>query len=295
MSVSSKVNWRSVFSLQSLAYIAIGVFFATLGLQGFLVPNNFIDGGVTGISILVTSYFDIHISLLLAIINLPFVFMGYKKIGKTFAVQALIAVMLLAAAMYLIQFSVFTNDRVLIAVFGGFFTGLGIGFVIKGGGVIDGFDVIGEYTGRKTSFSSGEIILALNILMILGAAFEFGIESAMYSILVYFVALKTTNYVVDGFEEFTALTIVSREHDLIKELIVNDFGKALTVYKGVRGYLPGSNSSIVGCDIIMVVVTRLEIYRIKEAVMKIDPKAFLFMNSINEVKGGVIKQTKITH
>ena len=295
MSVSRKVDWHSVFSLHSLAYIAIGIFFAALGLQGFLVPNNFLDGGVTGISILVTSYFHIHISFLIAIINLPFIYMGYKKIGKTFAIQALLAVLLLAAAMYFIEFPVFTKDNVLIAVFGGFFTGLGIGFVIKGGGVIDGFDVIGEYTGRKTSFSSGEIILALNVLMILGAAFKFGIESAMYSILVYFVALKTTNYVVDGFEEFTALTIVSREHELIKELIVNDFNKALTVYKGVRGYLPNSNTSIVDCDIIMVVVTRLEIYRIKEAVMKIDPKAFLFMNSINEVKGGVIKQTKITH
>lgn len=295
MSVSRKVDWHSVFSLHSLAYIAIGILFASVGLQGFLVPNNFLDGGVTGISILVTSYFHVHISFLIAIINLPFIFMGYKKIGKTFAIQALLAVLLLAAAMYFIEFPVFTNDKVLIAVFGGFFTGLGIGFVIKGGGVIDGFDVIGEYTGRKTSFSSGEIILALNTLMILGAAFKFGIESAMYSILVYFVALKTTNYVVDGFEEFTALTIVSREHELIKELIVSDFNKALTVYKGVRGYLPNSNTSIVDCDIIMVVVTRLEIYRIKEAVMRIDPKAFLFMNSINEVKGGVIKQTKITH
>ncbi len=295
MSVSRKVDWRSVFSFHALGYTAVGIFFTVLGLKAFLLPNNFLDGGVTGISILITSYFYVHISVLLVVINLPFIFMGYKKIGKTFAIQALLAVLLLAVAMYLIQFPVFTNDKVLIAVFGGFFTGLGIGFVIKGGGVIDGFDVIGEYTGRNTSFSSGEIILALNTLMILGAAFEFGIESAMYSILVYFVALKTTNYVVDGFEEFTALTIVSREHELIKELIVSDFNKALTVYKGVRGYLPNSNTSIVDCDIIMVVVTRLEIYRIKEAVMRIDPKAFLFMNSINEVKGGIIKQTKITH
>jgi uncharacterized membrane-anchored protein YitT (DUF2179 family) len=221
--------------------------------------------------------------------------MGYKKIGKTFAIQSLFAVLLLAIGMYFIGIPVFTNDKVLIAVFGGFFIGLGIGFVIKGGGVIDGFDVIGEYTGRKSAYSSGEIILSLNTLMIISAAFKFGIESGMYSILVYFVALKTTNYVVDGFEEFTALTIVSKEHEPIKKLIVNDFGKALTVYKGVRGYLPNSNTSIVDCDIIMVVVTRLEIYRIKEAVMKIDPKAFLFMNSINEVKGGVVKQTKITH
>jgi len=295
MRKTSMVNWRSVFSAHSISFTVIGVLFAVVGLQGFLVPNNFLDGGVTGISILVTSYFKVHISLLLIAINLPFIFMGYKKIGKTFAVQSMLAVLLLAAGMYFIGIPVFTNDKVLIAVFGGFFIGLGIGFVIKGGGVIDGFDVIGEYTGRKSSFSSGEIILALNTLMIISAAFKFGVESGMYSILVYFVALKTTNYVVDGFEEFTALSIVSREHDLIKEVIVKDFGKALTVYKGVRGYLPNTNLSITDCDIIMVVVTRLEIYRIKEAVMAIDPKAFLFMNSINEVKGGIIKQTKITH
>lgn len=255
-----------------------------------MVPNNFLDGGITGISILVTGFSDIHISILLIAFNIPFLVIGYKKIGQTFGVKATIAVLLLSLGMYFIEIPIFTTDKVLIAVFGGFFIGLGIGFVIRGGGVIDGLEVIGYYTQKKSGFTSGEIILALNTLIILGAAYSFGIETGMYSILVYYTAMKTSDYVVDGFEEYTALTIVSKEYDLVKQLIVKDFNKAISVYKGERGYLPESFDLKHDCDIIMTIVTRLEIHRIKEAVSEIDPKAFFYVHSIKEVKGGLIKK-----
>lgn len=290
MTPSKKINWKSVFSLKSNFYIIIGILFAVFGLQGFMVPNNFLDGGVTGISILVTGFSDIHISILLVAFNLPFLVIGYKKIGQTFGVKATIAVLLLALGMYFIEIPIFTTDKVLIAVFGGFFVGLGIGFVIRGGGVIDGLEVIGYYTQKKSGFTSGEIILAMNTLIILGAAYSFGIETGMYSILVYFTAMKTSDYVVDGFEEYTALTIVSKDYDLVKQLIVKDFNKAISVYKGERGYLPESFDVKNDCDIIMTIVTRLEIHRIKEAVSEIDPKAFFYVHSIKEVNGGLIKK-----
>jgi uncharacterized membrane-anchored protein YitT (DUF2179 family) len=290
MKISKTIQWRSIFSLRSIAFTVIGILFAVLGLQGFLLPNNFLDGGVTGLSILVTGFAHIHISLLLLLFNIPFIIIGYHKIGHTFGLQALIAILLLSAGMFFIEIPVFTNDKVLIAIFGGFFIGLGIGFVIRGGGVIDGLEVIAQYTEKKSAFSSGEIILTLNTLIILGAAYQFGIEVGMYSILVYFTAMKTTDYVVDGFEEYTSLNIISQEAERVKYAIVNDFGKAITVYRGERGSLPGSYEVRQDCDIIMTVVTRLEVHRITEAITRIDPKAFMFVNSIKEVKGGIINR-----
>ncbi|MBW3469164.1 YitT family protein [Arthrospiribacter ruber] len=295
MALSKKINWKSVFSLKSITYTVLGVFLAVVGLQGFMVPNNFLDGGVTGISILVKGFSDIHISWLLIFFNLPFLIIGYSKIGQTFSLKALIAVILLALGMYFIEIPPVTEDKVLIAVFGGFFIGLGIGFVIRGGGVIDGLEVIGYYTQKKSGFTSGEIILVMNTLIILGAAYKFGIETGMYSILVYFTAMKTSDYVVDGFEEYTAMTIISKDFDQIKGLIVNEFGKAISVYKGERGYLPTSFDVKADVDIIMTIVTRLEIHRIKEAVTEIDPKAFFYIQSIKEVKGGLIKRKSGQH
>ena len=285
----TSINWHSIFSLRSILFTMIGIFFAVVGLQGFLVPNNFLDGGVTGISILLLGISSLHISIHLLIFNLPFVIIGFKKIGYTFGIHAIIAILLLAAGMYFIEINVFTKDKVLIALFGGFFIGLGSGFVIKGGGVIDGLEVIAQYTEKKSAFTSAEIILALNIIIILGAAYRFGIETGMYSILVYYTAMKTTNYVVDGFEEFTALTIISKDVVAIKRLVVMEFGKGITVFKGERGYLPGFFDEKADCDIIVTVVTRLEIHRIKKAVLKVDPHAFIYVNSIKEVKGGVFK------
>ncbi len=285
-----KIDWKSILSPRAIGFTILGVFFAVVGLQGFLVPNHFLDGGVTGISILVKAYFDIHISFYLILFNIPFLIVGYYKISKSFALQSFIAVLLLALGMYFVDIPTFTQDKILIAVFGGFCIGLGIGFVIRGGGVIDGIDVIGQYTERNSAFTASEIILALNTLMVLGAAYKFGIEAGMYSILVYFTAMKTTNYVVDGFEEFTSLNIISKEHEKIKSLIINEFGKSLAVYKGKRGFLPGDLYNPEDCDIILLIVTRLEVHRITEAINEIDPKAFLFINSIKEVRGGIVKR-----
>lgn len=291
MRKSKRINWSSIFSLRSILYTIFGVISAMIALEGFMLPNHFLDGGVTGISILVEAITLIPFTYLLVLFNLPFLYLGYKKIGKTFAIRALISIILLTILMHFIEIPAFTEDKVLIAVFGGFLIGLGIGLVIKAGGVLDGMEIMAFYTTRKSAFSTAEIILTFNGLIFLGAAFVFDIETAMYSFLVYFTAAKTTDYVVDGFEEFTALSIISGECDQVKSLIVNDFGKAITVYKGERGYLPGAYNVKHDCDIVLTIVTRLEIHRIKEATIKIDPHAFFFVQRIKEVKGGIGKQT----
>lgn len=292
MSKKERINWKSILSLRSIITMVLGVFIAVIALKGFMIPNNFLDGGVTAVSILFKELFHIHISILLIVINLPFIYIGYRLIGKTFAMHSLIAILLMALLMVVLNIPTLTDDKLLIAVFGGFLMGLGIGLVIRGGGVVDGLEIIAHYTTKKVAFTTSEIIMLFNVLVLLGAAIEFGLEAAMYSILVYYTAMKTSDYVVDGFEEFTSLSIISKEPDAMKSLIVNDFGKAITVYKGERGYLPGTFNIKHDCDIVVTVVTRLEIHRIKKAVSKIDPNAFLYVQSIKEVKGGYLKKRK---
>ena len=288
------IDWKRILSLPSLVFTIAGVLSAVFALKGFMLPNHFIDGGITGLSILFSHGSEKYIGLFLVVFNIPFVIIGYKKIGKTFAVQTTISILLLTLAIKVIPIPELHYDKILIAVFGGFFIGLGIGMVIKGGGVLDGLEVIAAYTNRKFGFSTSEIVMMFNTCVILAAAFFFGPEPAMYSILTYFTAMKISDYVVDGFEEYTALTVISGKHEMIKSLIVNDFNKAISVYKGERGYLPASFNIKHDCDIIMTIVTRLEIHRIRMAILDKDPNAFVFIQSIKEVTGGVIKQ-KVNH
>lgn len=294
MSHPDVIDWKRIFSPASILFTLLGIVCAVIALKGFMIPNHFIDGGVTGISIILSKMFNLNISLLLITLNIPFIWIGYKKIGKTFAVQSTIVMLLLLTGFNTMNIPAITHDKILIALFGGFFIGLGIGFIIRSGGVLDGLEVIADYTNKRSGFSTGEIVLLINVAIILVAVYEFGIEAGMYSILTYFTAMKISDYVVDGFEEYTELMVISGKHEDIKRIIVNDFNKAISVFKGKRGYLPGNFEIHHDCDIIMTVVTRLEIHRIKKAILEEDPNAFMSITSIKEVKGGLIKQ-KIKH
>jgi len=290
------IDWKAVFDPFSNLYIVIGVLCAAVALEAFMLPNKFLDGGVTGIAIVLNLRFGFNLYVLLVVINLPFLWLGWKKIGKTFGVQSAFSVFLLIIVLEILPIEkAVTNDLVLSALFGGILMGLGIGLILRGGGLIDGFEVITEFAQKNSALSGSEITVFLNSLIMLFAAIFFGIEPAMYSILTYFTAIKMTDYVVDGFEEYTALTVISREDEKVKELIVKDFGKAISVYKGERGYLPETFHIKHPCDIIMTVVTRLEVHRMKEAIQEIDPKAFFYIQTIKEVKGGVIKRVGKKH
>lgn len=286
---SDVVEWDKVLNLKNFMQILIGILLAVLAMKGFMIPNRLLDGGITGISILLYEIFEINISFLVIVLNAVFIYLGYKRIGKTFAMQTTIAVILLAVALLFIHIKPITSDKLLIAIFGGLLMGSGVGLVIRGGGVIDGAEVIAVFTGRKTGFSNSEIIMLINTIIFAIAAIQFGIETAMYSVITYFTATRAINYVVDGIEQFTAMNIISAKHDEIKSFLVNELGKGITVYKGERGYLPGSFDIKTDTEIIVTIVTRLEIRQIEEAIVKIDPKAFMYVQSIKEASGGVLK------
>jgi uncharacterized membrane-anchored protein YitT (DUF2179 family) len=283
------VVWANVWNIKNLLQIIVGTGLAVFAMKGFMIPNRFMDGGITGISILLHEVFHLNISVLVVVLNLPFVYLGYKRIGKTFAVQTTLAVLLLALGLLLINIQPITTDKLLIAIFGGLLIGTGIGLVIRSGGVIDGAEVIAVFTKRKTGFSNSEIIMLLNFFIFAGAAFHFGLETAMYALITYFAATRATDYVVDGIEQYTAVNIISSQHERVKDLLVNELGKGITVYKGERGYLPGSFDIKADCEIIVTIVTRLEIKQIEEALLKIDPKAFMYVQNIKEASGGILK------
>ncbi len=283
------VNWKQVFNTKNLLQIFFGCALAVLAMRGFMIPNKFLDGGITGISILLHEVFHVNISLLVLALNLPFVYLGYRRIGKTFAVQTILAVVLLATGLLFIDIQPITTDRLLIAIFGGLLIGTGVGLVLRCGGVLDGAEVIAVFTKRKTGFSNSEIILLINALIFAGAAFQFGLETAMYSLITYFTATRATDYVVDGIEQYTAINIISSQQEAVKDLLVNELGKGITVYKGERGYLPGSFDVKTDCEIIVTIVTRLEVHQIQSNIMSIDPKAFIYVQSINDAAGGILK------
>lgn len=283
------VDWKVVGNIKNILLIVVGTSLAVLSMKGFMIPNKFMDGGITGISILLHEIFHINISFLVIILNVLFIYLGYKRIGKTFAVQTTIAVIILAIGLLFVEINPITHDKLLIAAFGGLLIGTGVGLVIRGGGVIDGAEVIAVFTVRRTGFSNSEIIMLINTLIFAVAAFQFGIETAMYSIITYFAATRTTNYIVDGIEEYTAMNIICSQTEEVKSLLVNDLGKGITVYKGERGYLPGSFEIRTEADIIVTIITRLEIKQLQDAIMEIDPGAFIYVQSIKEASGGVLK------
>lgn len=292
---NDRIDWKHVLNFKNILFILCGTGLAVLAMKGFMIPNRFLDGGVTGIAILLHEIFHFNISILVVALNLGFVYLGYRNIGKTFAVQTIIAVFFLAIGLFLIDINPITTDKLLIAIFGGILIGSGVGLVIRGGGVIDGAEVIAVFTRRKVGFSNSEIIMLINSIIFGVAALQFGIETAMYSIITYFTATRATNYVVDGIEEFTAMNIVSSQQEEIKSLLVNDLGKGITVYKGERGYLPDSFETKTDCEIIVTIVTRLEIKQIQDSVKMIDPKAFIYVQSIKEASGGILKAKAHAH
>lgn len=275
--------------IKDTIFILMGVAAAGFGLKGFLLPNRFLDGGVMGISLLVNILSGVDLSLLVVLINLPFVIIGYMQISKKFAFKTLIAISLLAITLAFVEFPIITSDKLLIAVFGGFFLGLGIGLSIRGGSVIDGTEVLAIYSSRKTTLTVGDVILGFNILIFSTAAYIINIETALYAILTYLVASKSVDFVVHGIEEYTSVMIVSERSEEIKDAIVNKLGRGVTILKGKSGFgKKGHRSTDV--DVIYSVITRLELQRLKTLITKIDHDAFVVENSVNDIKGGMIKK-----
>lgn len=281
-------------SVQDIFFLVLGVLVAGFGLKGFLVPNHFFDGGVTGISLLLYELYQFNLAYTILALNLPLIVVGYFSVSRSFAYKSLAAVILLGVCLLFMPYPTVTSDKLLISIFGGVFLGLGIGLTMKAGCALDGVEVLALYTLKRTSFSISEIILGINILIFGIAAFKFGMETALYSVLTYFVASRMIDYVIEGIQAFTGVTIISGESELIKHRLVNEMGRGITVYKGERGFLPGKFEQRAECDIIFTVVTRLELRRLKKVVYETDEKAFVFASTIREASGGILKR-KQTH
>ncbi|GEO05439.1 hypothetical protein AAE02nite_31030 [Adhaeribacter aerolatus] len=279
-----------VSELQDFFLIMAGVILAGFALKGFLVPNQFFDGGVTGMSLLLHELYHFNLAYIIVTLNLPLIIAAYFTVSKKFAFKTFLSVLLLGFCLLLIPYPVVTSDKLLISIFGGVFLGLGVGLTMRAGCALDGIEVLALYTLKRTSFTITEIILGLNIIIFTIAAFKFGLETALYSILTYFAASRMIDYVIEGIEAYTGVTIISGESEMIKYRLVNELGRGITVYKGERGFLPGKFDVSSNCDIIFTVVTRMELRKLKTLVYEADAKAFVFATTIREASGGIIKR-----
>jgi uncharacterized membrane-anchored protein YitT (DUF2179 family) len=279
--------------LKDIFLISIGIASAAFGLKSFLLPNQFIDGGATGIALLFAELTQLELSSLLIIVNLPFIILGYNVIGKAFAIKTGIAIGVLAIVTHTINFPPITHDKLLVSVFGGFFLGAGIGFSVRGGAVIDGTEVLALYISRRLGVTIGDIIIVINVFIFAFAAYFLSIETALYSMIIYLAASKTIDFVIEGIDEYIGITIISSHSEEIREMITTKMNKGVTVYKGKRGF--GKHGHVGDLDIIYTVITRLEISSINTEIEKIDPNAFVVMTSVKDTRGGMVKKRRLQH
>jgi uncharacterized membrane-anchored protein YitT (DUF2179 family) len=279
--------------VQDLALITMGIFSAAFGFKGFLLTNRFIDGGATGISLLISVLTSIPLWILIICINIPFIILAFNTISRAFAVKTILAISGLALVLATVTFPDVTKDNLLVAVFGGFFLGAGIGLSVRGGAVIDGTEVLAIFLSRKLGTTIGDIIIIINVIIFGAAAYFLSIEIALYSMITYLAASRTVDFVVEGIEEYTGVTIISSHSEEIKQMIINLLGRGFTVYNGKSGF--GKKGEARDIEIVYTVVTRLELNRLNTEIEKIDPNSFVVMSSIKDTKGGMIKKRRLKH
>ena len=279
--------------LKDCMLITAGIFSAAFGLKGFLLTNHFIDGGATGISLLISNTTGIPLYIPVIAVNFPFFLLAYHIIGRNFAIKTALAIVGLALVLGMVDFPNVTDDNLLVAIFGGFFLGAGIGLAIRGGSVIDGTEVLAIYLSRKLSTTIGDIIIAINILIFTTAAYLLSVEIALYSMITYLSASKTLDFIVEGIEEYIGVTIISSHQDEIREMIINKMGRGVTVYTGKSGF--GKRGELRQVDILYSVITRLELNKMSTEIQKIDPNSFVVMTSVKDIKGGMIKKRPLKH
>ncbi len=279
--------------VRDIFLIALGIASASFGLKGFLLPNKFIDGGATGISLLLTQLTSTSLPVLILIINIPFLILGFNVISRQFAIKATISIVGLAITLATVNFPEITYDKLLVSVFGGFFLGAGIGLSVRGGAVLDGTEVLALFVGRKLRTTVGDIIMIINIIIFATAAYFLSIETALYSMLTYLAASRTVDFIIEGIEEYTGVTIISVKSEEIRKMIIETTGRGVTVYKGKKGF--GKHGHTDEIDIVYIVITRLEISKLSTEIEKIDPNAFVVMSSIKDTKGGMIKKRSFKH
>ena len=279
--------------VKDLILVFIGIFAASFGLKGFLLANNFIDGGATGISLLITEITGYPIYYLIFFVNIPFIVLAYFVIGRIFSIKTIISIVLFSIVLAFVSFPVITNDKLLVAIFGGFFLGAGIGFSIRGGAVLDGTEVLAIFLSRKFGLKIGDFIIILNLFIFICAAYFLGIESSLYSMITYLAASKTVDFVLEGFEEYIWFNIITSEKEKIIEYIVNDMGYGVSIHENFYGY--GNSGKSENVNSIFTIVSRLEVNKLNQAVKQIDSSAFVIMHNVKDINGGKLKKRKLKH
>lgn len=268
--------------------IMAGILSASFGFKGFLMKSNFIDGGASGTSLLISNLMHYPFYLLIVLINIPFVIMGYMTIGKEFAVKTAIAILGLSLCLIFIDYPTITNDKLLVAVFGGIFLGAGVGLTMRGGGVIDGTEVLAVYLSKRLGVTISDIVVIINVFVFASAAIFLSTEVALYSMITYFSTLKMLDFIIEGVDEYIGVTIISSHCEEIRKMIIDNLGRGVTVYSGKKGY--GKRGEVNEVDIIYTVITRLEVNKLNNEIEKITPNAFVVMNTVKDTKGGMIKK-----
>ena len=278
---------------KDLILITAGIFCAAFGFKGFLLTNRFIDGGATGISLLISAVTSIPLYALIICVNIPFIILAYNILGRTFAIKTALAISALALCLATVSFPNVTDDNLLVAIFGGFFLGAGIGLAVRGGAVIDGTEILAIYLSRKLGTTIGDIIILINIVIFSAAIYFLSVEIALYSMITYLAASKTLDFIIEGIEEYIGVTIISSHSEEIRQMIINVMGRGVTVYSGKRGY--GKRGDTVQTEIIYTVITRLELNKLNTEIEKIESDAFIVMSNIRDTKGGMIKKRSLKH
>jgi uncharacterized membrane-anchored protein YitT (DUF2179 family) len=268
--------------------ICIGIVLASIGLKAFLLPNGFLDGGVTGIAILISQLMELDVSIVLMIVSIPFLIIGWKTLTKKIVLKSSLAIAALAIFIHFENFTSVTDDKLLIAIFGGLFLGAGIGITIKNGAVLDGSEILGIFINNRLGISIGKVILLFNIILFSITAFLISVEVSMYSILTFLITAKVIDLMIEGFEDYVGLMIVSEKSTEIEANLIKEIGTGITTYKGSVGY--GRRGQKVNEDIIHTVINRIDINRTYQLIDRTDKKAFIIEFDVNNVKGGILKK-----
>ncbi len=268
--------------------LAIAIVLASIGLKAFLLPNGFLDGGVTGISILLNKITGFEISIILPIISIPFFAIGWFTVSKRIVIRSLISVLILSLVIHFENFQPITDDKLLISIFGGLFLGAGIGIAIKNGSVLDGSEILGIFVNERTGISIGLIIFWFNVVLFLLAGFLFSLEVAMYSVLTYIITAKTIDLILEGFEDYVGLMIVTSKSREMQKALIKDIGQGMTIYQGTKGY--GSQGEKQNLEIIHTVVNRIDTKKVYRVLKKVDKDAFVIEFDVNKVSGGVLRK-----
>jgi uncharacterized membrane-anchored protein YitT (DUF2179 family) len=292
LAVNGKIRTRlnRLQNIKDAVFIVVGVCLATIGLKGFLLPNGFLDGGTMGVALLSNRLLSIDLSVLIVLINAPFIFLGAKLISRNFAFKSAIAIILLSTLVHFVTFDQITSDKLLISVFGGFFLGAGIALSIRGGAVIDGSEVLAIKMSRESSITIGDFIAIFNVILFIVAMSLINIETAMYSMLTYFTAAKTVEFIINGIEEYIGVMVVSEHPEAIKKQIISQIGRGITVFKAEPGFGSSGISKSSDGKVLFCVVTRLEVSKLLLEIEKIDSAAFVVQYPIKATKGGMIKK-----